>query len=1034
MARWHERNCREPEVIIAGGIPYCNSCFSLAPSESPATASERAIKTQSSNETRGRSRELASSWPPQVRFHHPVVSENGTPFLKDEEAEPLSTGSHSQAPLGLANTPDQVEHPAARSGTPPETKPNTQAGQSVDLTTAPAPPATSPAATTRLLKLQASADFASPLHGDLEVIQLGNLSEGTESAYEYLSCCDASLFPTEEREDHELNVLYVGRFWDPYLIDSSTDSALRRLRHLQTPSKATRTLWVRGLCDVDDQATPGDDPAQVALLGTILRGASRVIAYIGEPSEMSGAALKWLMRFDELCDTGLGACDASSSFSRKRKYDAAGGNHDSKGISDLRVISEAIKELFQRPYFQSIRTVPELIIPQAILVQCGSLAVPWPLSQFPPPRKDDGGSASATERMVQQHVPEWLSFRDRRAFISERDLLALLRSTSSLSCVDDPRDRIRSILSVVSRWSDGRGPVVDYHSLSLEEVCVGMAAYLIQHCDGLVDVLALAGTRRLSRSPTVGDAAEDVGSVILPSWVPHWDAMADQPARRADSAPLELCRTGQAYKTAKWLFQEEGASRRPVEIYISGCLQLPVTFLRCLNTAEQRPDGAWWNPSYEPDILFMSRLGRFDRGLFGAHRPELAGSETDNGQQQQNNLCDSQCGGKDHLVWLAGQFAIIRQQEDVPGKRYQLVEALGSEGVIRIPRQMVDPEVDEEDDEMWERLAESMFANNDNNTNMEQDSSCPCTTRPWRSPAYESRSRVFEMSSVLFNDSNDHLAAQASDAEGEGSRENFDGRFRRTMDRLLSVALCTRTGFSVRENLLGHAFARACSNFRDQDGLGAQFLSSPALDIVNAVSLGRSDTLSVMSLATISEKLRNWSLGKSLKECAMEWLPLFEPLLQVLVDWLEAVEGALEHIERSSKKGMDEMWLPGTPPGSSLPGRWLEVWQNQLDQLAADTARQTSDFMSCLQFATRLAKISISKLPDLGDTGLANLNGAITQRASIFERVADLQWVRDAFWARDVSHLSEFEQDMVVRLELYMVGLKPYHDQVIMLV
>lgn len=87
----------------------------------------------------------------------------------------------------------------------------------------------------------------------------------------------------------------------------------------------------------------------------------------------------------------------------------------------------------------------------------------------------------------------------------------------------------------------------------------------------------------------------------------------------------------------------------------------------------------------------------------------------------------------------------------------------------------------------------------------------------------------------------------------------------------------------------------------------------------------------------------------------MEWLPLFEPFLQVLVDWLEAVEGALEHIERSSKKGMDEIWLPGTPPGSSLPDRWLKVWQNQLDQLASDTARQTSDLMPCLQFSTRLA-------------------------------------------------------------------------------
>lgn len=221
---------------------------------------------------------------------------------------------------------------------------------------------------------------------------------------------------------------------------------------------------------------------------------------------------------------------------------------------------------------------------------------------------------------------------------------------------------------------------------------------------------------------------------------------------------------------------------------------------------------------------------------------------------------------------------------------------------------------------------------------------------------------------------------------------------------------------------MGHDFTRTCSNFRDQDGLGAQFLSSPALDIVYAVPLGRPDTLSAVSLATISEKLRNWSLGKTVRECAVKWLPLFEPLLQVLVDWLEAVEGALEHIERSSKKIMDEIWLPGTPPGSSLPGRWLEVWQNQLDQIASDTARQTSDLMSRLQFATRLAKVSISRLPDLGDTELASLNGAMTQRASIFKRVADLQWVEDAFWAGDVSHLSEFKQDMVVILELHMVG------------
>lgn len=58
----------------------------------------------------------------------------------------------------------------------------------------------------------------------------------------------------------------------------------------------------------------------------------------------------------------------------------------------------------------------------------------------------------------------------------------------------------------------------------------------------------------------------------------------------------------------------------------------------------------------------------------------------------------------------------------------------------------------------------------------------------------------------------------------------------------------------------------------------------------------------------------------------------------------------------------------------------------------------------------------------------------MTQRASIFERVDDLQWVQGAFWAGDIGYLRKFKQDMVVRLELHMVGLKPYHDQVIVLV
>ncbi|KAH8649271.1 hypothetical protein BX600DRAFT_474854 [Xylariales sp. PMI_506] len=31
MTRWHRKTCRFPDVNIAGGVPYCSSCDSLAP-------------------------------------------------------------------------------------------------------------------------------------------------------------------------------------------------------------------------------------------------------------------------------------------------------------------------------------------------------------------------------------------------------------------------------------------------------------------------------------------------------------------------------------------------------------------------------------------------------------------------------------------------------------------------------------------------------------------------------------------------------------------------------------------------------------------------------------------------------------------------------------------------------------------------------------------------------------------------------------------------------------------------------------------
>jgi Heterokaryon incompatibility protein (HET) len=33
MSRWHESGCKRPDVSVVDGIPYCNHCFAILPSE-----------------------------------------------------------------------------------------------------------------------------------------------------------------------------------------------------------------------------------------------------------------------------------------------------------------------------------------------------------------------------------------------------------------------------------------------------------------------------------------------------------------------------------------------------------------------------------------------------------------------------------------------------------------------------------------------------------------------------------------------------------------------------------------------------------------------------------------------------------------------------------------------------------------------------------------------------------------------------------------------------------------------------------------
>lgn len=183
------------------------------------------------------------------------------------------------------------------------------------------------------------------------------------------------------------------------------------------------------------------------------------------------------------------------------------------------------------------------------------------------------------------------------------------------------------------------------------------------------------------------------------------------------------------------------------------------------------------------------------------------------------------------------------------------------------------------------------------------------------------------------------------------------------------------------------------------------------------------------SAATMAEWVDNWALGRNLEKMLLdvEANPSIAPLLAALVQWVKAVEELLSH-PSSSSQALNNIWDTPFPKAALVPEKWLVAWREHFEQLAADTtnpglAGQTSDLVLSLKLAIKLAKASISRFPDFNDIGLAGLDQTLRLRAGIFERVAGMEWAKHAFWAADVSDLSDFDQDMVTRMELHTWGL-----------
>ncbi|KUI60304.1 hypothetical protein VP1G_07520 [Cytospora mali] len=730
---------------------------------------------------------------------------------------------------------------------------------------------------------------------------------------------------------------------------------------------APRTLWVDAVC-----LSQQEEPQQIPIIARVCSNADRVVAYLGDASDTSRNALSWLDH------QAHGHTSTMPSAVRKRKRDGQG----QEGRSE---IAAAVRRLFERPYFSPIRVVLELTVAQSVLLQCGWDTALWPLAGLTGDGDGDG-------------APRWLSYRQRRAAICEEDLLPLLTCTRHNRCAD-PRDRIFCIVGMIRRWNGAAIPPCC--DLSVREVFTGIAAYLATRHAALGSVLSLAAAGT--------DRPRDTGMLLLPTWVPDWGNLPTPGT--AQHATPEVCLDTAGHISsarARWTLYS-GEEKIPEVYSDSGFLRVPAMLL---------------SPPSRPALSISERSGAtilalhrdWDDNRFSISWPLPA--------------ANTHLSEDDELVWLAGQLAVVRPDEHRAG-HYSVVLALGGDFTLAVPPSLaglddLEEGTEDMDNETYERLTGSMFT-----TDGEGSYPTPQIRRRIGPMSTERQARVMMLASGLTTEEDvviDHSAIEGSTIGGADGGDVQEG-FRKARDRLLDLALYSRAGLFRAERALWEELVRACTDLRLHDALGARLLAARPADL----GLGGGE---LGGPAQVMAWARDWSLWKMLEQADLGTaLPRFAPLVSALIRWLRSVEGLFRW---QSTKGqvLSTIW-DGDFPGSDMPSRWLQNWQAYIEHGTShmsttyDPASMKQVVVAVLQHATRLVKVANARLPDLDRTGLGELDETMRRRAAIAERISAMEWVHCAFWAADIQHLSDFDQDMVLRMELRALGLEGDREEVI---
>ena len=276
----------------------------------------------------------------------------------------------------------------------------------------------------------------------------------------------------------------------PILVTASVQSALQHLRH----SDLELVMWIDAICI--DQNSNDERSAQVSIMTEIYQGAEEVWIWLGEETKRDQAAFSLLRTYQDRFEE-YGFFEIGVDVETDAKMDL---------LEDRQDEWDGLQEFFQKPYFERVWIIQEIVKARRAKVFCGSLSTNWDVvANVSRSLQRFGMVGNQTiEDMVMGCASVYALTEMKNAAVVE--VLPTLESTRYHKATD-PRDKYFALLGVITVRAEA--PLEIDYSKSVQTVYTEIAVHNLT-------------TQKTLRNLSSAGIRSTMGNISLPSWVPDW--------------------------------------------------------------------------------------------------------------------------------------------------------------------------------------------------------------------------------------------------------------------------------------------------------------------------------------------------------------------------------------------------------------------------------------------------------------------------------------------------------------------------------